>query len=254
MINRLSLEKYLYGVLKLEISPDWPLSTLSAQAIVARTYAFKRLKEAKTYITNITDDQVYGGVEAEDPRVRIAVDLTRGEILTYKNEPIEAFYHACSGGYVAGSEDVWGKKYPYLIAHKDPFSLTSPYSRWTVEISKQELKKMLKMHGKEVKNIKFIKIIEKDKSGRVLKLLLGDEKNFYVLKGVEFRKIVGQNVLKSTLFSIKKEDSVFVFQGKGWGHGVGMSQWGAKKMGEMGYSIEEILKFYYPGTKIQKIY
>lgn len=257
-INKVSLEEYLYGVLKLEISPDWPLSTLCSQAIVARTYAYRKLKtstENKNYdLTNLSDDQVYGGVEAEDPRARIAVDLTRGQILTYRGEPIEAFYHACSGGYLASSKEVWGTEYPYLVARKDPFSEESPYYSWEIRISTEELEKKLTMQGINLNKVDSIKIQQRSESGRVVRILLKNSNNREIMSGREFRKIVGFDRLKSTLFEVEKRGNEFLFQGKGWGHGVGMSQWGAKNMGDSGHTVEQILEFYYPGTNIEKVY
>jgi len=257
VVNQLSLEEYLYGVLKWEISPEWPLSTLCAQAIVARTYAFKKLKDNELFyyhLTGLTEDQVYGGVEAEDVRIRIAIDLTRGEILTYQGQPIESFYHACSGGYVTSSQAVWGKDYPYLKTQKDHFSYNSPYYRWMVRIPEEQLEKMLKKGGLQVEEVRGIKVVNRDKSGRVKTLIVEHRGGSEFLLGTELRRIIGFDLLRSTLFEVKKRKGVFMFSGRGWGHGVGMSQWGAKKMGEMGYTTEEILQFYYPETRIQKVY
>ena len=255
VINELSVEDYLYGVIKLEISPTWPLSTLSAQAIVARTYVFERIHNGELPITNLAYDQVYGGVEAEDPLCRIAVDLTRGEIITYNEQPIKAFYHACSGGYTTSSRAIWGENYPYLISQKDPFSLNSPYSHWILKLSAGQLEKKFKMGGLNIKNLKSIRVLNKDISGRARTLVIECKKNKKVfISGSEFRKIIGYDLLRSTFFTIKKSKDKFIFIGKGWGHGVGMSQWGAKVMGEIGYTTDEILEFYYPGTQIKKVY
>ncbi len=254
VINTLSLEEYLYGLIKLEISPEWPLSTLCAQAIVARTYAIRKLWEGNSLITNLPAHQAYGGIKAEDARGRIAVDLTRGEILVYQGEPVNSVYHACSGGYTASSREVWGEDFPYLRAQPDPFSTLSPYSRWTVRISKQKLEEILQKIGLRLKGIKALKILEKDTSGRCKLLLILAENTSQIIPGKKLREIMGFNVLRSTFFQVENEKDEFVFRGKGWGHGVGMSQWGAAKMGKMGYTTEEILRFYYPETRIDKIY
>lgn len=241
-------------MLKLEISPTWPLSTLSAQAIVARTYAFEKIQRNELPIANLTHDQVYGGVEAENPLCRIAVDLTKGEILTYKGEPIKAFYHASSGGYVTSSKEVWGKDYPYLRAHKDPFSQNSPYSYWVIELPTKDLEEKFEVNGLKIKKIRNIQILNKDTSGRARTVVIEHKNGKIPLSANELRKIIGYDLLRSTLFNVRKDKDKFIFKGRGWGHGVGMSQWGAKMMGEIGYNVEEILQFYYPGTKIKKVY
>lgn len=254
VINKLSVEKYLYGLMKLEISPGWALSTLCAQAIVARTYALRKLRKGDTLITSLSQDQVYGGVAAEDPRGRIAVDLTTGEILVYQGNPINALYHACSGGYLTSSKEVWGKDFPYLRAHKDPFSINCPYQKWTVKISTTQLKKMLQEAGFQLKKIKALKIVDKDTSSRAKVLLVSSKQRTQSISGRKLREIIGFNLLRSTLFEVKNRKDEIIFRGRGWGHGVGMSQWGAARMGKLGYSVEEILQFYYPGTEIHKAY
>jgi len=253
VINKVNLEEYLYGVIKLEISPEWPLATLCAQAIVARTYAVRRLWN-NFPITNLPQHQAYGGVKAEDARAAIAVDITRGEILTYHGQPANSVYHACSGGYITSSKEVWGEDYPYLRVQKDPFSLNSPYSRWKLRVSKKELEKKLQRSGFKVRQIKSLVITEKDLSGRCKTLLVSCKSGSYIISGRKLREILGPDVLRSTLFKVKNEGSFFLFEGRGWGHGVGMSQWGAARMGELGYTTEQILSFYYPGTEIKKIY
>jgi len=111
------------------------------------------------------------------------------------------------------------------------------------------------MGGLNIKNLKNIRILNKDISGRARTLVIECKKNRKVfISGSEFRKIIGYDLLRSTFFTIKKSKDKFTFIGKGWGHGVGMSQWGAKVMGEIGYTTDEILEFYYPGTRIKKVY
>jgi len=257
VINELSLEDYLYGVIKWEINPNWPFASVAAQAIVARTYAFRKISDSSNkdyHLTNDVKDQMYGGVESEDPLARIAVDLTKGEILTFQGKPIQAYYHACCGGYTASSFDVWGKDIPYLQAIPDKFCKESPYSHWIFKIKRQELKNILEKKGLISGKINQIKIVDWDKGGRVGKLLIDSSKGKTYLMGTEFRSLIGPNKLRSTLFNVEKRGNYFIFTGKGWGHGVGMCQWGAKAMAEKGYGVSEILKFYYPGTEIEKVY
>jgi len=259
VINELPLEEYLYGVLKWEISPTWPLNAMTAQAIVARTFAFSRSNsgqenKSSCYLAADVTDQVYGGVESEDALVRIAVDLTRGEIITYQNQLIRAYYHCCCGGHTASSRQVWEKDLPYLRGSSDPFCADSPYYYWTILISEEELRALLKKTYPCLERILEVRPVSWDNGGRVEEVVLRHQRGRLWIKGTQFRQILGFNRLKSTRFQVKKTGDQFEFRGRGWGHGVGMCQWGAKEMAERGYTTEEILIFYYPGTRIKKIY
>ncbi len=257
IINQLPLEDYLYGVIKWEIDPNWPFASVAAQAVAARTYAFKKISDSSNEDYHLVDEvkhQVYGGVESEDPLARIAVDLTRGEILIFQGEPIEAYYYACCGGYTASSFDVWGEDLPYLQAISEKFCTESPHYHWRFSIKAQELKKILERKGLIIEEINQIEVVNWDKGERVRKLAIDSSKGEIHLAGTEFRRLVGPNKIKSTRFKVEKKGNYFIFIGKGWGHGVGMCQWGAKAMAEKGYSVNEILKFYYPGTEIEKAY
>ena len=227
--------------------------------MVARTFALNRYLErgdaGETYhVRDDSLDQVYGGVDAEDPLVRIAVDLTRGEALTYRGSPIVACYHACSGGHTASADAVWGVHLPYLKAHADPSSTTSPYAVWQVRIPRQDIEARIKDAYAWVGAIQEIVPARRDTSGRVTEMEIRHSRGRMWVSGDEFRRIVGYQRLRSTRFEVVRNGSCFQFQGGGWGHGVGMSQWGAKALAEEGQSMEEILAFYYPGTRIQTCY
>ena len=260
VINELPLEEYLYGVIKWEISPDWPLVAVAVQAIAARTYALKKLETSLPenldyHLLSTDDDQVYGGVESEDPRARASVDSTRGNVIIYKGELIGAYYNACCGGYTASSADVWGKAFPYLEARADPFCKESPYYEWKWKVEAEKLRKLLREKGlSQLDKLYRIQPLSFDESGRVKEMRIQYRGGEKYLKGTEFRSKVGSGSIKSTLFEVDRHASYFVFTGKGSGHGVGMCQWGALGMAEKGYSTKEILQFYYPGTIIEKRY
>jgi stage II sporulation protein D len=260
VINELPLEEYLYGVIKWEISPDWPLMAVAAQAIAARTYALKKIEaslpaENQDYhLLSTEDDQVYGGVESEDPRARTSVDSTRGKVLTHEGQLINAHYNACCGGYTASSADVWGKPFPYLEARADPFCKDSPHHDWKWKIEAEELRKLLREKGILLGKLYWIQPLSFDQSGRVKQLRIQYRGGEKYLKGTEFRSKVGSDNIKSTLFKVIRYARYFIFTGKGSGHGVGMCQWGARGMAEKGYSTREILQFYYPGTTIAQRY
>lgn len=259
VINELPLEEYLYGVIKWEISPDWPLVAVAAQAIAARTYALKRLEaslpENQDYhLLSTEDDQVYGGVESEDPRVRKAVDFTRGKVLTYEGKLINAQYHACCGGHTTSSADVWGEPFPYLEARADPFCKDSPHYDWEWKVEAGKLRELLREKELSLDKLYQIQPLSFDQSDRVKELRIQYRGGEKYLKGSEFRRLVGYDNIKSTLFKVVRYASYFVFTGKGSGHGVGMCQWGVRGMAEKGYSAKEILQFYYPGTTVELRY
>jgi len=259
VINEISLEEYLYGVIRGEIDSTWEEAAVMAQAIAARSYALKKIRdnpEKDYHLLNTESDQIYRGYEAEDLLAKLAVDKTYGMVVTYNGELAEIYYHNCSGGYIASSRDVWGKELPYLIAKPDKFSKENPYYEWEYEVKAENLEEILRKNGISAGKIYDIEVLSYDESGRVkeLKIKYNETKEPLKLEGKDFRKLVGWDKIKSTLFKVKREGNSFVFMGKGHGHGVGMSQWGAKKMAEEGYSYKEILNFYYPGTKIKKMY
>ncbi len=276
VINELLLEEYLYGVIEREVSSDWPLEVLCAQAIAARTYALEeierleRLAEDQDYhLSWTTEDQVYGGEESETRQARRAVDLTQGKVITYQGELIKAFYHNCCGGHTVSSGDVWGgEDFPYLRVGPDEFCKESPYYKWEWEIKVSELRKILIKEGFLVGKIYRLQILSRtqdlsfEEGGRVAKLRIHHKGGHQDLTGKEFRELVNQwiekDMLRSTLFEVKsrteREARYFVFQGRGSGHGVGMCQWGAKKMAEEGRNFQDILQFYYSGTEIEKRY
>lgn len=275
VINELFLEEYLYGVIEREVSSNWSFDVLCAQTIAARTYALEK-RELERLVENqdhhlswTTEDQVYGGVESETSQARRAVDDTRGKVITYQGEPIKAFYHNCCGGHTVSSGDVWGgEDFPYLKVGPDEFCKESPYYKWEWEIEVSELRKILVKKGFSVGKIYRLQVLSRtedlsfEEGGRVAKLRIYYEGGSQDLTGTEFRKLmrrgVGKYLLKSTLFKVgrwaKREASCFRFEGRGSGHGVGMCQWGAKKMAEEEKSFEDILQFYYPGTEIEKRY
>ncbi len=276
VINELPLEEYLYGVMEGEIPSSWLFDVLCAQAIAARTYALEeierleRLAEEQDYhLSWTTEDQVYGGVESETRQARQAVDDTRGKVITYQGELIKAFYHNCCGGHTVSSGDVWGgEDFPYLKVGPDEFCKESPYYKWEWEIEVSELRKILVKEGFSVGKIYRLQVLSRtedlsfEEGGRVAKLRIHLKGGHQDLTGTEFRKLVNQwiekDMLRSTLFKVgrwvKREASYFRFEGRGSGHGVGICQWGAKKMAEEGRNFQDILQFYYPGTEIEKRY
>jgi stage II sporulation protein D len=258
IVNEVNVDYYLYGVLPHEISPAWPLEALKAQAVTSRTLALyrKRRSRARDYDLDATVfTQVYRGIAGEDQKTNQAVKKTRGKVLTYKEKVINSVFHATCGGHTETSENVWREsKEPYLKGVPCTFCKDSPYYEWEKRIKERDLRNILQEKGLDLNRIREIEITEKSPTGRAIKIALKQHRKTQSLRANNFRLFLGPDLLRSTLFTVSKEKNEFIFKGHGWGHGVGMCQWGAKGMAEKGKDYKEILNHYYSGVKIEKIY
>ncbi len=237
---------------------NFPIEALKAQAVVSRTYTiWKKLTNKNNLydIENSIYNQVFGNCYSE--KIKKAVRETEGEILTTQDGKIvPVFFHACSGGITTNPSDVWQGVYPYNTSTIDPYSEENYYSVWEKKIPKKYLSKIF---GIEIEKIE---VTERDKTNRV-KILQIISKNGIIktIKGNDFRLKVNENtdvrfdnpyIIPSTLFIIEEKKDYFIFKGKGYGHGVGLSQYGAKRMAEIGLNYRDILNFYFNGLKITK--
>jgi stage II sporulation protein D len=259
VINELGIEDYLCGILPREVSPAWPLESLKAQAVVSRTYALRNLRRhdrAGFDLCTQTHCQVYGGVEAEDGRSNAAVEATRGVLLVYDGQMAQTLFHASCGGHTENPNNVWAwdSVAPcYLEGVKDKLCDNSPHHRWENKVGADYIRKRLQKSGYDVGSITKIRIAGTNSSGRTKILKIKHSKGQLSIAAAKFRMAVDPWLIRSTLFkSIERKGDAFVFTGLGWGHGVGMCQWGAKEMAEKGRSYEEILKFFYPGTDVEQ--
>lgn len=254
VINRVPLEAYLYSVLRHEVSPHWPLECLKAQAIIARTFALYQVRISKDKPYDMTSDiysQVYGGSASEKWTTTRAVKLTRGKVLTYKDDIFPTYYHATCAGRTEDASNIWKIDIPPLDGAECGFCYHSPHYRWTREITPQEMGKALRAQGYQMGDVTDIKVLGRNKSRRVEKLQMRDAANkTVIIYAKDFRHMLGPNAIKSTNFYVIKKDGRFMVEGFGWGHGAGMCQWGAYKMSKDGATAEEILKRYYPGASI----
>lgn len=250
VVNELPLEEYLYGVVPGEVIPSWHAESLKAQAVAARTYAVSHLGQfaALGYDLKATVvSQVYGGVNLERPSTNRAVDDTSGQVLTYQGAPIEAFYSDSSGGYTEAAGEVWGKSIPYLQAVPD-FDQGSPRYNWTFSASGGALPQALAKLGAAIGDLQEIVPLDRSYSGRVKRARLVGSLGQIEVPGEKLRFAFG---LRSTFFNVARQaDGSFQFAGRGWGHGVGMTQWGAKSMADMGYTYDQILAHYYRETTL----
>jgi stage II sporulation protein D len=254
IVNVLRLEEYLVGVLRAETSDKWPGETLRAQAIAARTYAayHRSLNGAKPYhIVASTTHQMYTGVVPPSSPLWAAVRDTAGQVLLWDGELFPAFYHSASGGYTEDPRTVFGaRNMPALRAIRDEYSMAAPYFYWTLDLRLADLSEILRRNGLDVGSVTAIEVTERTTSLRVATLRIRGTRGAVPLRGNDFRRMVGYETVRSTLFAVAVEGGVARFSGRGYGHGVGMSQWGAKGMAEQGYTAERILEYYYPGTTL----
>lgn len=257
-VQAVNLEEYLNGVLPHEMLSKWPLEALKAQAIASRTYAlFKELLNQKSDYSLSGDvlGQMYGGSASFTEATKLAVMLTRGEILTYKGKIFPAYFHSTCGGKTTHAEYIWPIKPHHCLKGVDcVYCMASNHFRWESAVTEDEVKGALKRSGRIVGEIRVIAPQDVDESGRAKRIQVRHSKGDVFIQANDFRLALGSKVLKSLKdLRVTPKGKGFVFKGTGWGHGVGLCQWGAKTLAERGKSCEEILAFYYPGSEITRI-
>jgi stage II sporulation protein D len=254
VINQADLEEYVKGVVPGEVNSSWHPEMLKAQAVAARTYALyqQMLSAARDYdVVATVQDQVYKGKNGVDAAVSRAVDETRGLVLTYEHAPIYAAFSSTAAGLTEDAMNVWSKDYPYLKGVECPFDLESPYYQWTVSFRLEKLEQSLRQQGFAVGTIASMEPLSFSRGGRVAKLRVVHSEGELILRGEDLRKAVGYSIVPSTQFTIDSVGPDIVLSGYGAGHAVGMCQWGAKELAELGYPFSTILSYYYPGTDLQ---
>ena len=259
-VNTIYIEDYLKGVVGKEMSDYFPMEALKAQAVAARNYALANVVKhnAKGYnLCDTTDCQVYGGYDATLTHVIAAVDATIGKVLLSGTSIVDAFYSANDGGYTEDSQNVWSTSLCYLKTKKDDYDVNYVWSSLYTTTTMNTLLKM-KTSLNIPTNYTFVKIdlnsITKFDSGRIknISLIFKDENGVCYTKSYSkdsARTFLG---LQSALYSVSYDPIIdtYTFNGKGNGHGVGMSQIGAKNRATAGQSFDTILKFYYDGTTL----
>ncbi len=256
----MKMEEYIAGVVAGEMKPDWPVAALAAQAIVARTFTLEEIEtkggvpERGTQAsTDIKEFQAYSAKEVND-NVKKAVEMTRGMVATYQGKPIRTWFHASAGGVTATAKEGLNFKEnepPYIQSVQSPDDLApADVKNWTVSFSKQRVMAALSAMGQRVTTIDSVEMGQKGPSGRTTGLVFNKTVQ---VSGPEFRMAIGSTELKSMLLdSVTVEGDKVTFAGKGYGHGVGMSQWGANKMAAEGKKPEDIIGHYFKGVKVEK--
>lgn len=269
LVNRLDIEDYISGVIEPETRNIKNIEAIKANAVAARSYVFASYKQRhhdeRYNFCDLTHCQLYQGKKVLKKEILKALKDTEGYIITYKSKPVWAMYHSVCGGRTEDASNIWGyDTMPYLVGREDKIHNINLCSegwgyRWKTKISKKRMLKVLRKARliSENENIKELKVYSTFKSGRVEKLAIITSKRTFYIRAIDFYHIIGRNLnwlaIKSIWFDLSSDDRYWIFDGKGYGHGVGMCQVGADKMAEMGYNWKEIIHHYYSGVKIEKI-
>lgn len=249
VVNLVDLEAYLRGVVPSEMQAEWPLEALKAQAVAARSYTLASLDPGAAYDVCSSDAcQVYRGMEIEHTRSDRAVADTEGIVIAWAGAPAIAYYHADSGGAVASSAEVWGRDVPYLRGRTDVASV-SPHRGWTAHVAPAALNGALAAEGRSVGTPTGLTILARSASGRVSRAEVAGSEGSLIVSGPTLTRVLRRVGLKSTRISSVAPLTV---RGDGWGHGVGMSQYGARALALSGHDYGRILAYYYPGVGLQR--
>jgi stage II sporulation protein D len=254
VVNELPLEDYLVGVLRAEVSDRWPTEALRAQAIVARSYAAyqRMLNAAKPYhiLASTAHQQFAGRVPPSSPSWS-AVRETSGLILRWEGDLFPAFYHTESGGWTEDPRTVFAaRNMPALKAVRCEFSTGGPHYYWNLDVKLADLTETLRRNEVGVGTVTAIEISERTPSLRAEWVTVHGTRSSARIRGNDFRRMLGYDTFKSTLFAVALDGDSARFAGRGYGHGVGLCQWGAKGMAEQGHQAKQILEQYYPGTTL----
>lgn len=272
IVNTLPLETYLEAVVPSEMPSSYPLEALKAQAVCARTYAWKQIKEKKleSYGADVDDSvnyQVYNNIGPEESTTQ-AVEETKGRILSQHGTPIEAYYFSTSAG-VTSTDEIWGAENaaPYLKSVDCEFDSEEPWRTWETEVSREVIEQRAqRIEGCEG-SLTGLEVTGKSESGAATRLRVhteggdGEVVNEYEIRsflapdkeifaGKEKEKKKGGSLLPSAYFSLEETEDGFLICGGGYGHGVGMSQTAAGTMAEEGYTWEEILLYFFRDVEI----
>jgi stage II sporulation protein D len=259
-VNYVDLEEYLYSVVGSEMPVNWHLEALKAQAVAARTYAlYQRQTSGNTVfdVGNTTRWQAYGGAEKEASSTIAAVQATRGQVLTYNGQVINAVYHSSSGGHTENSEDVWVSPLPYLRGVPD-FDQAAPVFQWTETFTAEQMRQRITGIG----NILRFELVQASPNQRLRRVRVVGDSGSKELTGDQMRQALN---LRSTLFTVQPQfeqvasaqgaaaPPSFQVTGRGFGHGIGMSQYGAFGMASQGFSYRDIVAHYYRGAILSRI-
>lgn len=247
-VNHVNLEQYLYSVLGSEMSANWPQEALKAQAVAARSYALYKRSTSGNIVYDVGDTttwQVYKGLETEAQGTHLAVNATAGQVMTYNGQVILAVFHSSSGGHTENVEDIWTDPLPYLRGVAD-YDMGAPVFEWTKSFSRSELSRLISGVG----NVISMTPERTTPQGRVITMKVQGDRGTRRVSGNDLRSALS---LRSTLFVVNPTGNGFQVDGRGYGHGLGMSQWGAHNLAGRGVNYQQILGHYYQSASLARI-
>ncbi len=252
-VNTLSIEDYTRAVVPAEMMPSAGRDALAAQAIVVRSFGAYHVKRNGERPFDIPASRIiYEGMDREDPRTNKTVDATRGMVLTHRGRLMLPYFSACCGGHTEYAHNVWAGEQRTTRPVKCPYCKGTPHYKWSARFSGDELGRRLRSLG--VAKVLSIRVVKRSRAGRrITELRITHTAGATIVPLNKFRLLVGPDVIRSGLFKLSVRNGKFVFTGRGWGHGVGLCQWGAKVMADKGKSYRKILSFYFPGAKLKRM-
>ena len=246
LVNAVDVEEYVRGVIPLEMPSSWQEEALKAQAVIARTYAIANLNQKADYDLCATDRcQVYGGASAETPRGDAAAASTRGLILSYANRPARTYFSAESGGYTASSREIWGTELPYLMARPDPGGVSSA-NAWRITVQNPQ---GIVSRFASIGQFRSMRVLDRTESNRPATIEIVGSGGTRKITGTSVYALARALGAKSSMIDIVSSNPLII-EGYGNGHGVGLSQYGARYFAAQGYAYTQILGYYYPGVGI----
>ena len=247
-INHVDLEQYLYSVVGAEAVSSWPIEALKAQAVAARSYALYKRNTGSNGIYDVDTTigtQVYKGLDSEYTTTHQAVNGTLGQIMTYNNEVILAAFHSSSGGHTENVEDIWTSPLPYLRAVVD-YDHESPVFEWQQVIPVSKIRRLVAGVGR----IRGLQPEKMTPRGRVITMKVTGDRGTATVSGKKLRKALD---LRSTLFRVSTDGKNLHVKGRGFGHGLGLSQWGAYYLAKQGVNYHQILAHYYQSANLTQL-
>jgi stage II sporulation protein D len=257
LVNAVPMERYLAGVVAKEMRPTWPVEALKAQAVAARSYALWQMRWSAGRAHDVvsgSSSQRYAGGEA-DARVAEAVAATRGRALARDGQLTPGYYSSTCGGRTASPADVFDMKgLAYMAGVKCEFCSGSPHLRWELKASAEDVRRALAERGHDVDRVTALHVLRRAPDGRAREVRVFMGERSLDLSATAFRSAIGGYRLKSAWFSIESAAEGFRFAGQGFGHGVGMCQYGARGMAAAGARFTQILAKYYTGVSLALAY
>jgi len=256
VIEEIDLEHFVASVLGCEMPQAWEDDALRCQSVAIRTYVENRRKRENNAPYHLGKwDLAYKGISGETPRIRKLALETKGIVMTYQGKIFPAYFHSTCGGHTENVEHVFGKEnIPPLSGVKCGYCNDSKYYTWSVDIKKSIIEQNLKKAHVNVSRIYSIQTVEPGRGGHYSMVKINSANGSEKLNANKFRLLIGPNSLYSTAFWTKNNGSNITFFGKGWGHAVGLCQYGAQGMAKKGQQWQKILEHYYPGMELRRIY